>query len=152
MISLTVNGKPASVDAPGDMPLLWVLYDVLNLTGTKFGCGIGACGAGIYKRTCRILLHHPDLRRIWPERDDHRRPLGTRPASAPTRLDCRASAASEYCQSGQIMKAAETAREQSQSLSRSDYCPYGRQYLPLRHISQIVRAIYLRCGQRLVDC
>ena len=47
MISLTVNGKPASVDAPGDMPLLWVLYDVLNLTGTKFGCGIGACGACI---------------------------------------------------------------------------------------------------------
>jgi isoquinoline 1-oxidoreductase alpha subunit len=43
--TLTVNGKPASVDAPADMPLLWALRDVLNLKGTKFGCGIGACGA-----------------------------------------------------------------------------------------------------------
>ena len=43
--SLTVNGKPASVDAPADMPLLWALRDTLNLKGTKYGCGIGACGA-----------------------------------------------------------------------------------------------------------
>lgn len=43
--TLTVNGKTASVDVPGDMPLLWVLRDVLNLKGTKFGCGIGQCGA-----------------------------------------------------------------------------------------------------------
>lgn len=42
---LTVNGKPRSVDAPGDMPLLWVLRDVLDLKGTKFGCGIAQCGA-----------------------------------------------------------------------------------------------------------
>ena len=39
--SLTVNGKPASVDAPADMPLLWALRDILNLKGTKYGCGIG---------------------------------------------------------------------------------------------------------------
>ena len=43
--SLTVNGKPASVDAPAEMPLLWALRDILNLKGTKYGCGIGACGA-----------------------------------------------------------------------------------------------------------
>ena len=42
---LTVNGKPQTVDVPADMPLLWVLRDVLNMKGTKFGCGIGACGA-----------------------------------------------------------------------------------------------------------
>ena len=42
---LTVNGKPATVDVPGDMPLLWVLRDVLDLKGTKFGCGIARCGA-----------------------------------------------------------------------------------------------------------
>jgi len=41
----TVNGRPRTVDVPGDMPLLWVLRDVLNLRGTKYGCGIGACGA-----------------------------------------------------------------------------------------------------------
>src|SRR5215207_9298132 len=43
--NLTVNGKRASVDAPADMPLLWALRDILNLKGTKYGCGIGACGA-----------------------------------------------------------------------------------------------------------
>jgi len=42
---LTVNGRPATVDVPGDMPLLWVLRDVLNLRGTKYGCGMGLCGA-----------------------------------------------------------------------------------------------------------
>ena len=44
-MELTVNGKPFTVDVPGDMPLLWVLRDVIGLTGTKFGCGIAACGA-----------------------------------------------------------------------------------------------------------
>jgi isoquinoline 1-oxidoreductase alpha subunit len=43
--TLTVNGKSATVDVPADMPLLWVLRDVLELRGTKYGCGIGACGA-----------------------------------------------------------------------------------------------------------
>jgi isoquinoline 1-oxidoreductase alpha subunit len=43
--TLTVNGKSANVDAPADMPLLWALRDIINLKGTKYGCGIGACGA-----------------------------------------------------------------------------------------------------------
>ena len=43
--TLNVNGKPSAVDVPGDTPLLWVLRDVLNLKGTKYGCGIGQCGA-----------------------------------------------------------------------------------------------------------
>jgi isoquinoline 1-oxidoreductase alpha subunit len=42
---LTVNGRATTVDAPADMPLLWVLRDVLDLQGTKYGCGIGQCGA-----------------------------------------------------------------------------------------------------------
>ena len=45
MISLTVNGKPYSVDVAPDMPLLWVIRDVIGLTGTKFGCGLSQCGA-----------------------------------------------------------------------------------------------------------
>ena len=45
MIDLNVNGKPVSVDAAPDTPLLWVLRDYLNLTGTKFGCGMALCGA-----------------------------------------------------------------------------------------------------------
>jgi isoquinoline 1-oxidoreductase alpha subunit len=43
--TLTINGKTTTVDVPGDMPLLWVIRDVVNLKGTKFGCGIGQCGA-----------------------------------------------------------------------------------------------------------
>lgn len=45
MITLIVNGQEHSVDPDPDMPLLWALRDILGLTGTKFGCGIGACGA-----------------------------------------------------------------------------------------------------------
>jgi isoquinoline 1-oxidoreductase alpha subunit len=44
-ISFTLNGKPETVDVSPDMPLLWVLRDVLNMTGTKFGCGMALCGA-----------------------------------------------------------------------------------------------------------
>src|SRR6202050_983495 len=45
MITLEINGETKSVDAPPDMPLLWVLRDLLAMTGTKFGCGIAQCGA-----------------------------------------------------------------------------------------------------------
>jgi isoquinoline 1-oxidoreductase alpha subunit len=45
MISFTLNGEPIQVDAPDDMPLLWVLRDKLGLTGTKYGCGMALCGA-----------------------------------------------------------------------------------------------------------
>lgn len=45
MVTLNVNGKAQQVDVPPDMPLLWVLRDVLGLTGTKYGCGIAVCGA-----------------------------------------------------------------------------------------------------------
>ena len=43
--TMKINGQSKTVDVPADMPLLWVLRDVLNMKGTKFGCGIGACGA-----------------------------------------------------------------------------------------------------------
>jgi aerobic-type carbon monoxide dehydrogenase small subunit (CoxS/CutS family) len=45
MVKLTINGEQKSFDGPADMPLLWVLRDVLGMTGTKFGCGIAQCGA-----------------------------------------------------------------------------------------------------------
>ena len=45
MVALTINGESKTVDAPADMPLLWVLRDLLGMTGTKFGCGIAQCGA-----------------------------------------------------------------------------------------------------------
>jgi isoquinoline 1-oxidoreductase alpha subunit len=57
-MSLTVNGKSLQVDVPGEMPLLWVLRDVLGMTGTKYGCGMAQCGActvhinGVATRSC----------------------------------------------------------------------------------------------------
>ena len=60
MLKLTVNGTAHDVDAPADMPLLWVLRDLLGLTGTKFGCGIAQCGActvhvdGAPLRSCQL--------------------------------------------------------------------------------------------------
>ena len=50
MITLTVNGQSHGVDAEEGMPLLWVIRDILNFTGTKYGCGVGACGA------CTVLV------------------------------------------------------------------------------------------------
>ena len=49
--NLSINGKPYTVEAPKDMPLLWVIRDIIGLTGTKFGCGLGQCGA------CSILIN-----------------------------------------------------------------------------------------------
>lgn len=60
MTDLIVNGKVHAVDVEDDMPLLWALRDVLNLTGTKYGCGVAACGActvhidGVPTRSCSI--------------------------------------------------------------------------------------------------
>jgi aerobic-type carbon monoxide dehydrogenase small subunit (CoxS/CutS family) len=60
--SLTVNGKAVSVEAEADTPLLWVLREELGLTGTKFGCGVAACGAcsvhidGAIARSCSVAL------------------------------------------------------------------------------------------------
>ncbi len=56
MPELTVNGRPVQVEAEPDTPLLWVLRDHLNLTGTQFGCGVAACGA------CTVLLDGQALR------------------------------------------------------------------------------------------
>ena len=69
-MKLTVNGKTFTVDVPGDMPLLWVLRDVIGLTGTKYGCGIAACGActvhvdGVAVRSCTQRIGSLQGRRI----------------------------------------------------------------------------------------
>jgi isoquinoline 1-oxidoreductase alpha subunit len=56
MITMTVNGAPHEADVEAGMPLLWVLRDVLNLTGTKYGCGVAACGA------CTVLVDGAPIR------------------------------------------------------------------------------------------
>ncbi|MEM9788721.1 MAG: 2Fe-2S iron-sulfur cluster-binding protein, partial [Pseudomonadota bacterium] len=60
--TLTINGNSHDVDLPDDVPLLWVLRDAVGLTGTKFGCGVAACGActvhidGEAVRSCQVAL------------------------------------------------------------------------------------------------
>ncbi|MCS7281063.1 MAG: (2Fe-2S)-binding protein [Desulfobacterota bacterium] len=70
MISLNVNGKVYKIDVPPDTPLIWVLRDHLKLTGTKYACGIGECGActvhidGVAKRSCVVAVGDVQGKRI----------------------------------------------------------------------------------------
>ncbi|MBW2028218.1 MAG: (2Fe-2S)-binding protein [Deltaproteobacteria bacterium] len=70
MVSLNVNGKVYRVDAPEDVPLLWVLRDYLKLPGTKYGCGIGACGSctvhidGKAERSCSVTVGEVEGQKI----------------------------------------------------------------------------------------
>jgi isoquinoline 1-oxidoreductase subunit alpha len=105
---LTVNGRPATVDAPADMPLLWVLRDILNLRGTKYGCGIGQCGActvhiaGRAVRSCQTPVAAADNAKITTiEGLSHD---GSHPVQlAWADLDVPQCG---YCQAGQMMSAA----------------------------------------------
>lgn len=104
--TLNVNGESTTVDVPADMPLLWVLRDVLNLRGTKYGCGIGACGActvhinGRAVRSCqtRVSTVSAPITTI-----EGLSPEGTHPVQqAWQEIDV---AQCGYCQAGQIMSA-----------------------------------------------
>lgn len=110
--ALRINGKTHEADLPDDVPLLWVLRDALGLTGTKYGCGVAACGActvhigGIAMRSCQVTLGDVDgeittieglantdmavLQQSWI---DHQ------------------VAQCGYCQSGQLMQAASLLAE-----------------------------------------
>lgn len=107
-IKLTVNGREVAVDAPGEMPVLWALRDILNLTGTKYGCGIGACGActihldGKAVLGCVVRLEEAAGKKITTiEGLD---PDGNHPVQkAWAQLGVPQCG---YCQAGQIMRAA----------------------------------------------
>ena len=105
--TLNVNGKSSTVDVPSDMPLLWVLRDVLNFKGTKFGCGIGQCGActvhigGRAVRSCQTTVAQAKDRITTIEGLS---PDGSHPVQrAWQEIDVPQCG---YCQAGQIMSAA----------------------------------------------
>ena len=113
MIKLTVNEKPVEVDAEPDTPLLWVLRENLGLTGTKFGCGMALCGA------CTV---HVDFRAIR----SCQMPIASVAGKSVTSIEGLSADLSDplqqawiaedvpqcgYCQSGQLMAAAELLRK-----------------------------------------
>jgi isoquinoline 1-oxidoreductase alpha subunit len=107
-VDLNVNGKAVSVDVPADMPLLWVLRDELNLRGTKYGCGVGACGActvhlrGRAVRSCQVKV--ADAAKAPVVTIEGLSPNGTHPLQQVWKeLDVPECG---YCQAGQIMSAA----------------------------------------------
>ena len=106
--TLRINGKSHQVDLPDDVPLLWVLRDEVGLTGTKFGCGVAACGActvqidGEAVRSCQVALSD-----VWGEVTTIEG-LGTPDAMAAIQQAWVEHQVAQcgYCQSGQIMQAA----------------------------------------------
>ncbi|GGA01983.1 (2Fe-2S)-binding protein [Dyella caseinilytica] len=109
MLSLSVNGQSHAVDVPDDMPLLWVLRDVIGLTGTKFGCGIAQCGActvhldGQPVRSCVLPVGAIGDRSITTIEAVGNTPAGQKIQQAWLDVDVVQCG---YCQSGQIMSAA----------------------------------------------
>jgi isoquinoline 1-oxidoreductase alpha subunit len=108
MITLTVNGEKHDIDVPPDMPLLWVLRDVLKLTGTKFGCGMALCGA------CTVhLAGKPTRSCVLPVGAIGQSAVTTIEAIGETRNGAKLQKAwldleviqCGYCQSGQLMSA-----------------------------------------------
>lgn len=109
MTKLTINGEARSFDAPADMPLLWVLRDILGMTGTKYGCGIAQCGActvhidGKPVRSCLLRVGAISDRAVTTIEGIGATPTGATVQKAWLDLEVIQCG---YCQSGQIMVAA----------------------------------------------
>ena len=110
MVTVRINGKSHQIDVPSDMPVLWVLRDVLGMTGTKFGCGMALCGA------CTVQLDGQAIRScVTPVSATAGKAITTIEAIGATLAGKKVQQAwialdvpqCGYCQSGQIMKAAE---------------------------------------------
>ncbi|MBO9429981.1 (2Fe-2S)-binding protein [Sulfitobacter sp. R18_1] len=113
MIKFELNGRAISVDADPDMPLLWAIRDEIGLTGTKFGCGIGACGActvhidGTATRSCITYLG--DVEGLSVTTIEGLDEEGKHPVQEAWR-NLRVPQCG-YCQSGQIMQAASLLKD-----------------------------------------
>ena len=108
MIALDVNGKRHEVDVPPDMPLLWVVREVLGLTGTKFGCGLGQCGSctvhidGTAVRSCQTTASAAVGKKVTTI--EGLSPAATHPLQVAWVNEQVPQCG--YCQSGQLMSAA----------------------------------------------
>lgn len=106
---ITVNGSRRTVDVDGDTAVLWVLRDVLGMTGTKFGCGMGLCGActihvnGVATRSCLTPVESVASANVGTIEHLGDSPIGRALQKAWTDLDVPQCG---YCQSGQLMSAA----------------------------------------------
>jgi len=107
--TLQINSKPMTFQAPADMPLLWVLRDILGLTGSKFGCGIAQCGActvhigGRAVRSCLLPVGSIGDRPVTTIEGVGATPAGAKAQKAWLEVEVVQCG---YCQSGQIMSAA----------------------------------------------
>ena len=146
--TLNVNGKTTTVDVPADMPLLWVIRDVLNLKGTKFGCGVGQCGActvivgGRAQRSCQtpVSAAKAPITTIEGLSADGTHPL----QQAWMEIDVPQCG---YCQAGQIMSASallssnpKPTDEQITTAMTGNICRCGT-YLRIRQAIQRAAAI-----------
>ena len=108
MLTLNLNGVVREVDADPDMPLLWVIRDRLDMTGTKYGCGIGQCGActvlldGQATRSCQVPLESVGTQAITTIEAIEQDPVGARVVAAWVGIEVPQCG---YCQSGQVMAA-----------------------------------------------
>ena len=108
-VTLEVNGRPHTVDVDADTPLLWVLRDDIDLKGTKFGCGVGLCGActvhldGKPVRSCSVPIAAVGKAAVTTIEGIGNTPLGARLQKAWLDVDVVQCG---YCQGGQIMSAA----------------------------------------------
>jgi isoquinoline 1-oxidoreductase subunit alpha len=108
LATLTINGTSHDVDVPDDMPLLWVIRDVVGMTGTKFGCGVAQCGActvhldGQPVRSCSTAVAQANGKQITTV--EGLSPDGSHPVQRAW-VD-HAVPQCGYCQSGQMMSAA----------------------------------------------
>lgn len=108
MFEVTINGERRKAQVDGDTPLLWVLRDILGLTGTKFGCGIAQCGActvhidGSPVRSCRLPVSAVGARAVTTIEGVGATPVGAKVQKAWLDLEVIQCG---YCQSGQIMSA-----------------------------------------------
>jgi isoquinoline 1-oxidoreductase alpha subunit len=149
MISLTINGKARSVDVAPDTPLLWVLRDTVGLTGTKFGCGAGLCGACIVHldgepvRSCQLPVSSAQGKKI----------ITIEGLSADGSHKVQRAWISEqvpqcgYCQSGQIMAAAALLTKKAKPTDADIDAAMAGNICRCGTYQRVRRAIHVAAGQ-----